>query len=350
MPDQLPAILRKAGEVVLMVWVITLPSFLIVALAPGDAALSMLRVDTVALSQSEIQAYREQMGLTDPLPVRYWHYLTGLLHGDLGTSVMTGQPVAAEIAQTLPATLLLAGSALALTFVLVILLGTVSAAFRGGWPDRAVSMFNYVAASMPTFWLGLLLIQWFAVDLDLLPASGWHQGLGLVLPTVSLAAAIVPPFIKIYRQSYGETVNKEFVRSARSRGVPFGIIRSRHVLRGSLIPVVTMMGGQPGQSAVGIGGGRGHLRSSRDGQAGRRGRHPPRLRRRPGVRAGDRSGCSGHQPARRPLLPRHQPRGAPEGRCPGMRTLLSRTRSARSARTARRNGSGSAPPLLIPAG
>lgn len=242
MPDQLPAILRKAGEVVLMVWVITLPSFLIVALAPGDAALSMLRVDTVALSQSEIQSYREQMGLTDPLPVRYWHYLTGLLHGDLGTSVMTGQPVAAEIAQTLPATLLLAGSALALTFVLVILLGTVSAAFRGGWPDRAVSMFNYVAASMPTFWLGLLLIQWFAVDLDLLPASGWHQGLGLVLPTVSLAAAIMPPFIKIYRQSYGETVNKEFVRSARSRGVPFGIIRSRHVLRGSLIPVVTMMG------------------------------------------------------------------------------------------------------------
>lgn len=225
-----------------MLWIITVVSFLVVALAPGDAALSVLRVDTVALSQAEIAAYRAQLGLDDPLIARYGRYLAGLLHGDLGTSAMTGRPVAHEIAGALPATLNLAAASLALTFVLVIALGTPAALHRGTWIDRAVSLFCYVAAAMPTFWLGLLLIQWFAVQVRLLPASGWHGGLGLILPTVSLAAAIAPPFIKIYRESYTETRQRDFVRSARARGIPDSVIRFRHVLRGSLIPVVTVMG------------------------------------------------------------------------------------------------------------
>lgn len=236
------AALTRLAEVLLMLWTITVASFLVVALAPGDSALSALRVDTVALSQAEIDAYRAQLGLDDPIVVRYAKYLVGLAHGDLGTSVMTGRPVAAEVAGALPATLNLALAAVAVTIVLVLALGTAAALHRGTWIDSAVSLFCYVAASMPTFWLGLLLIQVFSVNMRVLPASGWHQGLGLILPTVSLAAAIAPPFIKIYRERYTETRQRDFVRSARARGIPDSLIRTRHVLRGSLIPVVTVMG------------------------------------------------------------------------------------------------------------
>ncbi|MEL4356720.1 MULTISPECIES: ABC transporter permease [unclassified Luteococcus] len=242
MADPLVRLLRHTAGIGFSIWFLTVVSFLVVALAPGDAALSVLRVDTIAHSQAEIAAYRAQLGLDDPLLVRYWRYLSGLLRGDLGMSVMTGQTVAHELGEALPATALLALSSITVTLVLVVTLGTLAATHPDTWIDRLVSAGCYLGASMPTFWLGLLLIQWFAVDLRLLPASGWRGGAGLVLPCAALAVAIAPPFIKLFRNSFQETQHRDFVRSARARGVPERVLRRAHVLRASLIPVVTMMG------------------------------------------------------------------------------------------------------------
>lgn len=235
-------LLSRLGEFAFMVWLVTVASFLIVAFAPGDAALSMLRIDTVAVTQEEIAAYRAELGLNDPLVVRYWRYLTGLLHGDMGSSLMTGKPVAQELLAALPATLNLAFASLLLAGILVVVFGSLAANYPNSWGARFVDVFNYLGASIPTFWLGLLLIQWFAVDLNWLPSSGWHNGLGLILPTVALAAAIAPPFVKIFRDSFTDTLQRPFVRSSRARGIPESVLLGKHVLRGSLIPVVTMMG------------------------------------------------------------------------------------------------------------
>lgn len=242
MLDPLVRLVRPAGGILFSIWFLTVVSFLVVALAPGDAALSVLRVDTIALSQDEIAAYRAQLGLDDPLAIRYWRYLSGLLCGDLGMSAMTGQTVAHELAKALPATALLALTSIAMTLTTVLTLGTLAATHPGTWIDRLVAAGCYLGASMPTFWLGLLLIQWFAVDLRLLPASGWRDGAGLILPCVALTVAMAPPFIKLFRNSFQESQHRDFVRSARARGVPERALRRQHILRASLIPVITMMG------------------------------------------------------------------------------------------------------------
>lgn len=233
--------LRRLGEFAVTLWLISLASFLIVALAPGDAALSLLRVDDVAMSRSDIDAFRQEMGFNDPLYLRYWNYLGGLIRGDLGTSTMTGRPVAEELFKALPATFILAGFSLVFTFILVIGLGCLAARFRGSWIDRAVMALCYVGASVPTFWLGLLLISLFAVRVNILPASGWHDGMGLVLPVFCLGVAIAPPFIKIFRNRFVEVSQEDFIRAARSRGIRESEIIRKHIIRGSLISVVTML-------------------------------------------------------------------------------------------------------------
>ena len=233
--------LRRLGEAVIAVWLLTIASFFIVALAPGDAVLSVLRIDDVAVSKSELEATRERMGLNDPLIVRYWHYLEGLLRGDMGTSVMTGKPVSYEISKALPASAILSGVSLLVTALVVVLLGWLAARYRNTWVDKIIMWFCYLGASIPAFWLGLLLITMFAVKVKLLPSSGWHNGAGLVLPVICLVVAIAPPFVKMFRNRYVEINAEDYVRAARMRGVPERNVVLRHVTRGSLIPVVTML-------------------------------------------------------------------------------------------------------------
>lgn len=241
MNDTLRWWLRKAGELLATMWMLSIAGFLLVAFAPGDSAMSLLRVDEVAVSQEDIAALRDELGVDDPLLVRYWDYMSGLARGDLGTSVMTGKPVAGELAAALPATAILAGASLAVTAVVVLVLGWLAARYRGSVVDKAVMGLCYLGASIPTFWLGLLLLALLAVRIPILPASGWHNGAGLILPVVCLSVAIAPPFVKIFRNGYVEVSGRDYVRAARARGIPESRIAVRHIVRGSLIPVVTML-------------------------------------------------------------------------------------------------------------
>ncbi|MFT3875812.1 MAG: ABC transporter permease [Propioniciclava sp.] len=238
MPAAIRWILQGAG----FFFVLTLISFLVLQLAPGDAVLSMLRIDTVAVTTEEMQALRQQLGLNNPVWQQYGRFLGGVLRGDFGTSLMTGKPVMTELSRAFPYTLLLAGVTMLVVVVITFVLGGLAARYPKTVIDKAVGVFCMAGAAVPTFWLGLLLIDLFSVRLHLLPSSGLATSAGLVLPTVALAIAIAPPYIKILRTSLIEASGREFVRAARARGVAEPVIFAKHTLRDSLIPLVTILG------------------------------------------------------------------------------------------------------------
>lgn len=222
--------------------ILTFVSFLVVYLAPGDAVLSILKVDTVAVTEEEIEALRQQLGLNDPMWQQYGRFLGGVLHGDFGISLMTGKTVMSELAKTFPYTLLLSASTILVVILITFLLGGLAARYPRTWVDRFVALFCLAGAAVPTFWLGLLLIDFFAVRLHMLPSSGLSSSAGLILPTVALAVAIAPPYIKILRNALIEASQREFVRAARARGVSDTLVFMKHTLRDSLIPLITILG------------------------------------------------------------------------------------------------------------
>ncbi|MDO4927723.1 MAG: ABC transporter permease [Corynebacterium sp.] len=235
-------VLRKIGEVVLSLWILSIASFLIGAFGTGDASSWIVRTDSAQATQEDIQAARNALGLDDPLWQRYWDFQVGLFQGDFGRSAVTGNPVAEQVWAALPATLNLAFAALGLAIVMMLIFGWLAARFAGSWIDKLILGICYLGASVPSFWLGLVFITWFSVRLGWFPSSGWHGGAGLVLPALVLAIAIMPPFVKVFRERFIAVHGQDFIRAARARGISQGRIEWVHILRGCLIPVVTMMG------------------------------------------------------------------------------------------------------------
>lgn len=233
---------KRLFEGLVFLWLISLASFLVVKIAPGDVTLSLLRVDDMVVSNEDLAKAREELGLNDSLAMQYGHYMKNLLKLNLGASAMTGKPVANEIMQAVPATLYLSMASLVIMLVLITLLGSLAALFQNSWMDKLSNGFCLFGASIPSFWLGLLLISLFSVKLRWFPSTGMSSWSGLILPSVTLAIAMCPPYIKLFRNSLLETMKQDFVRAARSRGLSEKIIFFRHILRGSLIPVVTVLG------------------------------------------------------------------------------------------------------------
>lgn len=233
---------KRLFEGLVFLWLISLASFLVVKIAPGDVTLSLLRVDDMVVSNEDLAKAREELGLNDSLAMQYGRYMKNLLKLNLGASAMTGKPVANEIMQAVPATLYLSMASLVIMLVLITLLGSLAALFQNSWMDKLSNGFCLFGASIPSFWLGLLLISLFSVKLRWFPSTGMSSWSGLILPSVTLAIAMCPPYIKLFRNSLLETMKQDFVRAARSRGLSEKIIFFRHILRGSLIPVVTVLG------------------------------------------------------------------------------------------------------------
>ena len=233
--------LIRLVEVVVFVLLLTVVSFLVVKLAPGDETRSLLRMDTIEVTQGDIEALRKERGLDAPIWEQYSAYLMNLLRLNFGTSSMTGKPVIEGIANAFPSTLILAGWSLVAAFVIAGLLGTLAARNVGKWPDHLAQGFTLISSSMPTFWLGLLLLNVFAIGLKLLPSQATRPG-GLVMPIICMTIAIVPPYVKVFRNSLVDAQEADFVRASRSRGLHESTVFGKHVLRASLIPLVTIMG------------------------------------------------------------------------------------------------------------
>jgi peptide/nickel transport system permease protein len=222
--------------------------FALIHLVPGDPAQSMLGEGA---SHEEVVELRHRLGLDRPLLTQYRSFLTGLVRGDLGSSFRYGTPVTQEIRDRLFRTMQLAAAAMTVAMLIALPLGIVAAVFRGTAIDHAAMTFALVGISMPNFWLGPLLAILFAVYLGWLPVSGtgtiWH----LVLPAITLGAALAAILARMTRASVLEELRELYVLAARARGLSRTRAVVRHAFRNSLIPVVTIIGLQFGAVLTG---------------------------------------------------------------------------------------------------
>ena len=222
--------------------------FALIHLVPGDPAQAMLGEGA---SQEEVLKLRQVLGLDQPLVSQYKSFLGGIARGDLGTSFRYNTPVTAQIRDRLPNTALLAVAAMFLAIVFAIPLGILAAVFRGTPIDHAAMTLALAGISMPNFWLGPLLAILFGVRLGWLPVAGTGSLLHLVLPAVTLAAALSAILARMTRASLLEELRELYVLSARARGLSGRRAVLRHAFRNSLIPIVTIIGLQFGAVLTG---------------------------------------------------------------------------------------------------
>ena len=211
---------------------------------PGDPVALMLGEFA---SPEAIAAVRSSLDLDKPLLVRYVNYIGDLLQGDLGRSIKDRRPVATAIGETLPFTLQLAGAAILIAIFVGIPLGVVSAAKPYSVIDNLIRVVSLAGLSMPVFWTGIVFIVVFSVNLGWFPVAGTGTWRHLVLPAVTLALPSVAILARMTRTSVLEVLQEDYIRTARSKGLPERNMLYKHALRNALIPVVTALGLQLGQ-------------------------------------------------------------------------------------------------------
>jgi len=238
---------RRLLTLALTAWLATLVVFSVLEVVPGDPALLMLGTSA---QPEAVAALRHQMGLDQPVPVRYVRWVGGMLRGDLGTSLTYARPVADLVAERLAITMPLALMALLLSAGIAIPLGLIAASRQGRAGDWAVMAFGQVGIAVPSFWFAILLILGFSVRLGWFSAGGfpgWAAGAGpalkaLILPAVALALPEAAILARITRSAALDTLREDYVRTARAKGLARRTVLLRHVLPNALIPVATILG------------------------------------------------------------------------------------------------------------
>jgi peptide/nickel transport system permease protein len=239
-------IARRLLLAIPLLFVVSFLSFALVAVAPGDPAVDILGLNA---TRAQDAALDRRLGFDQAVPVQYWHWLVNALHGDLGTSFASSQPVLTVVDSGLGVTLSLVIGATLLTAVLGIALGTLSA-IRGGAAGRLTDAFAMLGFAIPSFWLGMVLQDVFGVHAHLVPATGyvpfgqspagWIRS--LILPVITLAVAGMTGVAKQTRDSMRDTLHRDYIDALRADGVPEWRIITRHALRNAAIPVVTALG------------------------------------------------------------------------------------------------------------
>jgi ABC-type dipeptide/oligopeptide/nickel transport system permease component len=241
---------RRIGALILLAIGISIIAFGILRLIPGDPAQAIL--GTSATSQAELTRLDAQLGLNRPLLVQYLTWVGDALRGDFGYSYSQKQPVSSLLAQNIPPTLGLIAAGLALTVIFSLLIGVVAALRRGRPADTALMAGSVLFLSLPSFWLGQLLIQLFAVHVHLFPVVGGTGLDGLTLPAVTLALGGVGLTARFVRSSVIEAAAQPHVVIARAKGISRGRVLLGHVIRNSLLPVINIVGLQFGSLLSGV--------------------------------------------------------------------------------------------------
>ncbi len=239
---------RRLIESIIVIFLISCFSFAVIYFAPGD--ISDIYIQP-GMTEEEIAEVREKYHDDLPLGEKYLRWASNAIQGDFGTSLVSNRTVMSEIAERLPATLSLMGSALVLSVLLAIPLGLFAGYYKNRVPDTIISGFSYIGMSIPQFWLGMILIIILAAKLKLFPLSGMHSvGVHtlsdtihhMVLPCLTLCITNMAPYIRYVRSSTIHELEEEYVLTAKSKGSsPWKILR-KHVLKNSLLPVITLVG------------------------------------------------------------------------------------------------------------
>jgi ABC-type dipeptide/oligopeptide/nickel transport system permease component len=232
-------IARRVLAMVPVLLLVVTVVFFAFQIIPGDPARLYVGPDA---SLEAVEAIRKELGLDQPVWTQYTAYMRRLLTGDLGKSISLRRPVVQELERTFPATFRLALVSIVVSTVVGMALGTVAAVNRGRLWDRVSGLSAVFGLSMPTFWLGLLLIYLFSVNLRLLPSTGEQDWRSYIMPTICLSAFSIAFIARMTRSSLLEVIRLDYVRTARAKGAPEWAVITRHALRNALLPVVTVVG------------------------------------------------------------------------------------------------------------
>lgn len=237
-------IIRRMLQMIPIVIIVSILAFLFVHLTPGDPIRIMYGME---LDEATYQSLLEKEGFNDPLPVQYFRYVKNiLLKGDFGESYRTKVSVSKEISGRLSNTLLLATLSMVWAILIGLFAGIVSAVKRNSIWDRLSMVTTVTLISIPSFWLGLMLMQIFSVKLGWLPTSGVGGVQHVILPSITLGAGVAAVIARFSRSSLLETLREDYIRTARAKGQRNWLVIFKHALRNALIPVVTMIGIQFG--------------------------------------------------------------------------------------------------------
>ena len=244
--------LRKVLSLIPMMLVISFLIYLGIELMPGDAVDFLIPPDALAtMSQEQLNAMRESLGLNDPFLVRYFKWLVGLLHGEFGYSIQSGVPVATLMQNHLPATIELTVTALIFSSIFGVLLGVISALKKGSVLDQFLSLVGMVGVAIPQFLLGLICINAFALHLEILPVGGRMANASqsfierlpyLIMPAIVLGFSMTSGVMRYARSSMLDSMGKDYMKTARAKGIPEWRVNLLHGLRAALTPVVVLIG------------------------------------------------------------------------------------------------------------
>lgn len=231
-----------------MILGVTLLVFVVLQFAPGDRAVAALGDGA---SPEALNQYREANGYNDPLFIQYFRYLGNLLRGDFGDTLPPAKPITEVIASAFPVTLQLTFLGVLIAIVISLVFGVLAALYRDKWVDQVIRVFSIAGIATPSFWLGILLIQWFALgDNSWFPSGGladpddgfmgWLSS--MTLPALALAIPVSASLIRVVRTSMVEELDRDYVRTAIGNGVPYTTVVSKNVLRNALVTPVTVLG------------------------------------------------------------------------------------------------------------
>jgi len=235
-------IVKRLSSLIPILLGISIITFILLHLIPGDPAVAYLRLSNIPPTDVAVTDLRLELGLDNPLYIQYFDWLVKVIQLDLGISYLSKNAVSDEILLHLVPTIQLTVTALFFIVVISLPIGVLSAIYKGKWIDQFSRIIAFVSVSMPTFWFGFLLIYFLSVKLDLFPVLGRGTLAHLVLPSLTLAFGYIGTYIRLLRASMLENLNEPFVVYARARGLRQRQIISRHVLKKSILPVVTGLG------------------------------------------------------------------------------------------------------------
>jgi ABC-type dipeptide/oligopeptide/nickel transport system permease component len=224
----------------LTIWVTTIMVTLLIHAVPGDPV-QIMYAQSQGTTPEQIEQVRRSLGLDRPIHIQYLMYMERLFQGDLGVTIRGGQPVLEVIFQRLPNTLMLAVTAMFIAILIGVPIGFLAAYREGTVIDIALMVLAIAGISMPHFWLGLMLLFFFALELGWLPVSG-NSIMNLILPALTLGLSNAAIFARLTRSSMIDVMSQDFIQTAYAKGLPKALVLRRHVMRAGLLPVVTMMG------------------------------------------------------------------------------------------------------------
>lgn len=250
---------QRFAQMPIVMLLVTMVLFAVIRLLPGDPIFAIMGESDRNLDPAAVEVLRERLGLNDPMPVQYAKWLGDVLRGDLGRSTSSRQAVSTQLKERIPNTVQVGLTALGVAIVLGVTCGTIAGLRRNTWVDMVVTLIAMFGIAVPSFWLSMLFIWLFVVELGWLPASGfvplWDNPAEaiklMILPATALGMTLAGSIMRYTRSSVLEVLNQDYIRTARAKGLIERRVVLRHVLRNSLLPVTTVIGLQLGALLAG---------------------------------------------------------------------------------------------------